>query len=283
MSKDFVTAISRLRGYRPRETTVQFINPKSVFARSLHDTMRKTGYGIQLVGEDESSSNLITYVSEKYETSLGTTVAYEITVGAVKLGREYEVRGDRIFPIAALSVRGATSDHNGTVDNGIFSDAQGQDDSEDWLPADTSDEALRRPRQGSRFSQRQKNVAEIGASNFSSLLSNYDPIRSETLVFPYDSLRLSKANRKVLSSVADQYDPQTDVISIIGCSHGSTKLENGNALLAVGRAGRVKEELMALNISPESLFDEGCWSAAPYKDMPSRGVVVTLQTRASAG
>ena len=130
VSRDFVSAMSKLRGFGPRDTTVQFHRPSTDFAKILHDTMREAGYGIQILPDDETGHNHVSYVSEQYGSPDGTTVAYEVTVGRVKLGREYEIRMGRVFPIAALSVNGAYSSDVETVDNSIFSD----NGSGKWMP-----------------------------------------------------------------------------------------------------------------------------------------------------
>lgn len=295
VSRDFVTAISKLRGFRPRETTVQFHSPSTDFAKKLHDTMRGAGYGLQVLPKDEFGPNHVSYVSEQFESPDGTTVAYEVTVGKVKLGREYEIRLGRVFPVAALSVKGANESGIGNVDNSIFKDT----DSGRWMPVPTYNEPVvivgdtRNPQSDiantnslgrlkseiAAPSKPKVNMAALGESNYSSLFKLYDPTRKEILVFPNDSLTMGRGNKKTLASIANQFDPNTDVISVIGCSHGKTNIDNGNALLANGRASRVKEELIMSNISPDSIYDEGCWAPNGLKDMPPRGVIVTLRTK----
>ena len=79
--------MSKLRGYGPRQTTVQFHNPSTEFAKKLHDAMRSAGYGTQILPKDEIGVNHVSYVSKQHETSDGLTVAYEVTMVRVKLDR----------------------------------------------------------------------------------------------------------------------------------------------------------------------------------------------------
>ena len=294
ISRDFVTAISKLRGFSPRETTVQFHNPTTDFATELHDAMRGAGYGMQILPKEELGKNHVSYVSEQFETEDGTTVAYEVTVGRVKLGREYEIRLGRVFPIAALSVNGAQPSKIKTVDNSIFRETN----NDGWAPVATTNpvviigdpESENREldpeanigslRSGLEAPIRQKkNMATIGESNYSSVFKLYQPTQKEILIFPNDSLRMGKENKLKIESVAKQFDPATDVISVIGCSHGKTAIDNGNALLANGLASRVKEELIMAQISPEYIYEEGCWASSGIPNMPDRWVVLTLRSK----
>lgn len=295
VSRDFVTALSKLRGFSPRETTVQLHNPTTLFSKKLHDTMRSAGYGMQIVSKDEKGANHVSYISDQYETVEGTTAAYEVRVGDVKLGREYEIRAGRVFPITALSVNGATSDGNTTVDNSIFGQPEndrrivvGPTSPIDGGSRNDTDKNAKSLLGNLAFNQNvpialKKNVAVIGQSNYSSLFKLYQPTRSETLVFPNDSLVLGAKNKSTIYSLAQQFDTNTQVISVVGCSIGKTKIDNGNALLANGRANRVKEELILAGVSPDSILDEGCWAGSRVDNIPGRGVILTLRTKISQG
>lgn len=295
VTRDFVSAISKLQGFSPRQTTVQFYKPSTVFLDNLHDKMRDAGYGIQIISKGENSAKRVSYFFEHFETSEGTTVAYDVRVGDVKLSREYEIRAGRIFPIAALSILGGVTDGNSTVDNSIFR----QSDTHGWtVVRPTTGAAIRGKNDTAKNSTNllgdfassqhtavptKRNIADIGQSNYSSLFKLYEPMRSETLVFPNDSLVLGAKNKSTIYSVAQQFDTTTQVISVVGCSTGKTKIDNGNALLANGRANRVKEELIIAGVSPDSILDEGCWAGSRVDDIPGRGVILTLRTKISQG
>ena len=296
VSRDFVTAISRLRGFSPRETTVQFHNPSTTFSSELHDAMRGAGYGLQILSSEEYGDKHVSYASEQFETSDGTTVAYEVTVGRVKLGREYEIRAGRVFPIAALSIKGATSKDAGTVDNSIF---RVGDSSDEWSEVGISSSPAEIENNNKSIlingdignlkpefeapTAPKRNLAELGRSNYSTLFGLYEQSRQEVLIFPNDSLVLGNSNKKVIASIASQFDPATDIISVIGCSHGSTNIDNGNSLLANGRASRVKEELIMSSIAAEKILDEGCWADRKHNGLPARGVVLTLRSNIKRG
>ena len=74
--------------------------------------------------------------------------------------------------------------------------------------------------------------------------------------------------------MAQNFNSETDVVSVIGCSHGKSKLKNGNAYLANNRAFRVKEEFVLAGLDPDKVLEEGCWAPVEFADLPARGVVV---------
>ena len=102
------------------------------------------------------------------------------------------------------------------------------------------------------------------------------------MVFPNDSLRMGAANKRRAAELAVAFDPERDVISVLGCSHGRTAIDNGNEVLANGRALRVKEELVLAGIAGERVLEEGCWAGSAHERLPGRGVVVTHK-RLAAG
>lgn len=122
-----------------------------------------------------------------------------------------------------------------------------------------------------------RNVKELGRSNFSTILDDYQLVRESVLVFGDDSLRLGKQNKWILQGLVEKFDPARDVFSVIGCSHGSTNYAGGNAGLAHERAARVVEELVYAGVPKSKVLDEGCWAGEHFTKMPSRGVVVALR------
>lgn len=314
IATDFVNAITNLRGYAPLSTTVQFRHPVSEFSTSLLNIMTERGYGVQLLPEGTPGKQLIVYTSQRFNSSERTSVAYEVTVGDIKLSREYEIRAGRPYPLTALSVLGSQSQPARTVDNTIFSDSQYSETSSATQPELAESEAIQNddalvitdlgsdhnfigvpsnhePNKrefeesndlspiGTRGNRARRNIAELGKSNYSELFDGYTTVRSDTLVFANDSLALGVKNKNIIKNIADSFTPETDVISVIGCSHGTTNIANGNAVLANGRANRVREEFIFASIDPSKVLDEGCWAVEKFNQMPARGVVVTLRTR----
>jgi len=131
---------------------------------------------------------------------------------------------------------------------------------------------------------RKANIAESGMSNYENLLSGKQDVAAEVLIFGDDSYVLGARNKQLLGDVMTDFNPDTDVVSIVGCSTGVTKIENGNAALAIGRANRVKEALLYSGIPHDKIYDEGCWSPTPNSTpFPNRGVVITVKRSIASG
>ena len=47
-------------------------------------------------------------------------------------------------------------------------------------------------------------------------------------------------------------------------SHGKSELKNGNSVLAVGRANRVKEAFVFAGVDNGKVLDQGCWAASIF-------------------
>jgi hypothetical protein len=114
-------------------------------------------------------------------------------------------------------------------------------------------------------------------SNFASILEDYEQVDRQIVVFGNDSMILGDTNKQLIEQFVDQKLRGTDVISLVGCSNGPTALDIGNEGLALGRAKRVTEALLARGVARERILDEGCWAPVRAGDrFPSRGVVLEL-------
>ena len=149
-------------------------------------------------------------------------------------------------------------------------------------PADapSTDAALVRAVPGPVGASTRRNLHDGRGSNYARRFEAYDDVATATLVFPDDSLRLGTEQKGTIADYAERFRPGTDVVSVIGCSHGDSDLPNGNALLANGRANRVREALVYAGVPAEQVLDEGCWADSYHDPFPRRGVVLTLKRRA---
>ena len=125
-----------------------------------------------------------------------------------------------------------------------------------------------------------RNIHDGLGSNYARWFETYEDVAMTSLVFPDDSLRLGTEQKRAIAEYAERFRSDTDVVSVIGCSHGDSDLPNGNALLATGRANRVREALVYAGVPAERVLDEGCWADSYHDPFPRRGVVLTLKRRA---
>ena len=117
----------------------------------------------------------------------------------------------------------------------------------------------------------------FGRSAFDALRADREPVARDVVLFGDDSLRLGPDGKRQIARFVEDYRPDTDLIGLVGCSNGPTKLAIGNEGLALGRSARVTDELVALGVERSRILDEGCWAGRSAKGrFPSRGVVIEL-------
>ncbi len=371
VAEDFVSALTQLRGFSPRNTTVQLRPVATDFGEQLASELRRAGFGMQTVPEDDTGPLLVTYDAQGYESDAGRSVGYRVRVGSVELGREYELKSGRVFPMTALSVRG-TRISESPLDDSIFDrnvaseDARRIEDAEigNALEADPSDPRGRTapatqgkpsillppldddllastardqdpqdpdPQEAAapgtpdgaaaggwsavptpsaeapssassiasfpvfaastastpgtasaaqRFRpQAPIDVLDVAGDTFAPLADGYAITDQVVLGFGDDSTRLRKTNRARLVAMAKGFDPERETISVLGCSHGPTGAPSRNKALAIGRADRVRVELIAQGVPADQVLDEGCWSAEPVEGMPGRAAIVSVHRR----
>jgi len=120
-----------------------------------------------------------------------------------------------------------------------------------------------------------RNMMDLGDSNFSDTFEAYVNVDEVVMIFPNDSLTMGAVNKALIHDTLQQFDPERDLFAIVGCSLGKTALKNGNEALALGRASRVREELLFSGVPSDRILDEGCWAGEATVKFPSRGVVLT--------
>ena len=123
-----------------------------------------------------------------------------------------------------------------------------------------------------------QNVMELQQSNFEDLFADMAFVNEKVLTFANDSTRMGEVNKVRLQELVDNFDAESDIFSLVGCSLGQTSYAGGQEALARGRAMRVREELLHAGIPQDSIVEEGCWAEEAFDlRMPRRGVVVTLK------
>ena len=121
-------------------------------------------------------------------------------------------------------------------------------------------------------------------SNFGAFTRDYAAVERQVLIFGNDSLAITPLVREQIAALVRLFEPDSDVVSVIGCSHGNTALANGNKLLAIGRARRIREALVDAGVPLLRIHDEGCWAGVHFDEMmPRRGVVMELKRRQPSG
>ena len=289
-------------------TTYQIVKPRTPIGQALFDKLSEKGYGVQLVSGDVGK-NFIRYRVGTLQTEQGIKEVYSLAVQNIRAEREYALIDGRTVPTSPVTLL-TDLPAEVEVDDSLFgvninsetsrvvvvdgrlpeaSRVSALEDVKIENPAEIAASANGAVR-GRDFANRPATVAisnvrnldaignvhDLGESNFSSVFKQYDDISNVTLIFPNDSLFLGDRNSEILKTLAQEINPSTDIISIIGCSHGRTALENGNQLLAEGRTERVAESLLFAGVQQDLILTEACWADEYWDEhAPRRGVMVT--------
>ncbi len=297
--QNLVFSIIQLESLHPFKTTLQMKAPRGELAKLVKTRFEDAGYGIQYV-ESDQGVNYVRHSAQSSVSEEADTTTYRITVGEISVERDYTLSGETTVPESELRVTGAY-EQDIHLNDDLFGEefAKTQytevlfDESDVPVVITVADRDISFEKQpvaaadgdaadatavetGSSFARAvMQNVRSIMGSNFSELFEGYEDVQTDVLIFPNDSLRLGGENKTLIQKYADGLNPETDVLSVIGCSHGRSKVKNGNQLLAIGRANRVKEALIFAGLDHKLIFEEGCWDKEYYEPMPARGVVLT--------
>ena len=295
---DLVNALVQIPILRPASTTLHTARPRSRFGELLFANLQDAGYDLRI--GDQASASWLNYSIEPVSVVAPAAPApgtadytFMVSVGSVKVKRTYRVDSLGVRPASSLFVHGGDGSgirlHDALFDRqstGIIS-AREQPFQVAGKRAVANQAAAHQALENQAAVKgvppvAKKNMYETRRSNFESVLQNYDSVRSDVLIFPNDSLVMGANNKRIAREIVASFDSGSDVISVIGCSHGKTSLVNGNQKLALGRSYRVKEELILAGIAADKILEEGCWANVHFdQKMPRRGVVVTHKRRSN--
>ncbi len=289
ISRSLLDAVSQYPELDSSVATVQVASPENDFERQILEQLEKRGYQSESASSNNNANRVKASVREIGDSVGQAYPLYTMSIGKVSVERQFKVVDGKPMPASELIVRGASSRDIALNDAELFG-----------LPPESALSAvafkqansfalhdLLNPEPPSALSGLwnrssptpvRANIYDSQESNYSSVFIEYEDVESEILVFPNDSLQLGEVNKVIIERFVDQMDAETDILSVIGCSHGQTNISNGNSVLALGRANRVKEALMFSGVAHDKVLEEGCWAPVEFDEvMPSRGVVLTLK------
>ena len=292
IAQNLVYTLAQLEGLNPLNTTVQLSAPESVYGRKVVARIREVGYGVQTVAGDRGG-NYLRYRIQRTTSELVQETRYAVSIGDVAVERAFDRIQGRLVPVSEQRVRGAAEAGAVELNDRLFeldddapiSTVAFDEDVEPMVVDVASGQAERRAPSGSApvaptfGEQVKKNLYGRIGSNYAEVFVDYEDVEQDQVVFGNDSMRLGDEQKALVKAYAARFRPDTDLISIVGCSHGRTGIDNGNSLLALGRANRVKEALVYAGLSSEAVLDEGCWADRYHSEFPKRGVVMTLKRR----
>jgi len=283
VASNLIYALAQLNEVRPSQTTIQINEPVTPLGKTIEARLRNAGYGIQKV-ESDLGRHYVRYKYEDSTTEKGAVSLYKLSVGPYSLERDFSRVGNDMLPDSALIITGAKETEIELNDD-IFPGQGSSYEEAVFFEASevpvltevaTNDKNTFNTVPGVKAIK--QNMYETMESNYKGLFAEYDDVDSQVLVFANDSMILGNKNKKIIQQYIQKMNPQTDLISVIGCSHGKSGIKNGNSVLALGRANRVKEAFVYAGVEYGKVLDEGCWANKHFDEMmPRRGVVLTLK------
>lgn len=302
IAQNLLFALVQVDGINPYETTVKVNGvAKDSFTEEVLNSVSRAGYAVRLSGGQSRDKLVSSSIRTHAPGPVGTSI-YSVAIGAVEASRAFYVNKGRIQAFGSIAITGSNSQPIVTNDGALGLGDEVpvkfhlRDDlkNEPLLIASgyqvvgkgtTTLNPVVNDKGGDAISHdigNTRNMYDSMTSNFDSVFRDYDIYEQTTIHFGNDSLRLGDRGKSQLETVARMIDPSRDIVSVIGCSLGPTGITNGNEVLAKGRAGRVKEELVFSGIDSKIIFDEGCWAPSRMDEvMPSRAVIVSIKRAVS--
>ena len=299
--EDLAGIVSQI--YDPLNTTLQVSAANSDPTLQYFMTLfGQEGFGIQRVSADQGA-NYVSYTREPLSAGNDNEISFSVSVGAVSVTRDYRLVSKKmVAPLSVYKLSGTRAPVTVTdiassrkqVSDPALAQAQyvaslGLDEQAPIISLITPElveqvaaKSIDGPSlQALNSSKIEVNNLFYGAeSTFASLLDDYEKVHKQVIIFGNDSMILGGNNKSLIDHFVENELQQGDVVSLIGCSNGPTALEIGNEGLALGRAQRVTEALMARGVARENVLDEGCWAPVNAEDrFPNRGVVLELWRR----
>lgn len=286
IAENLVNSLVQIPQLNPGVTAVQVPAATSKFDTELKAALISNGFEIKPASEDEAIL-MVSSEIKKTTTPAGRHRVFGVSIGEVSIARAYAVVKGATVPVTSQLITGTEAqavevndELFGTPDSALASvefQTPGSEENVRVMPV-TIKIAEPKLLAANDGDARRQNYFDIGESNYGTVFNDYEDVASTVLIFPNDSLRLGGSNKAIIEQYVSKMDPNTDVLSVIGCSLGPTEIKNGNSLLAIGRANRVKEAFLFSGLEHDQVLEEGCWAPEIAEiSLPTRGVVVTLK------
>jgi len=265
---NMVSVLQQIPELEPLTVTLQVARPKTPFGSTLVSAMQEAGFALQLVPEDQGS-HYVSYGRRVAETDTGTVTDFEVSIGDIRLTREFAQKATAIFPTSLMNIAGTRYAANIVVADDIFKEQGGARDSfvsgtrandsniaqirevrvneYDRVPLDkiTSHEAvLSSSRQHYLESETQRRTID---------LDEFTRYRRAVFIFDTsDSLFLGETNKRSISLLAREFGDE-DLLVVKACND-----VDGANDLAQQRALRVEEEFASYGLPVDSIYLAPC-------------------------
>jgi len=319
VAKDFSQILAQVPEYYPPSSTLRMVRPlgfNDTFDTALREGLAATGYTIEFLDFKLVSPHpILSHQVEKTQSLNGDVWVYTVTIDQVSFRRGYEFddRGN-IRPVTTMQAKGIELSRL-RQDDSIFDIPLEIANAERQPSVEFQASASATP--GLQVQQVTTNnniqAAELVIEEPDELR---DPIAEELIVIPpvvdasaeveqtaskdmtdlqivdeslltFDdsSLVLGDVNKRQVRQFIANFNPRSDVFSVFGCSSdlvGPDVVEP--RAIGLGRAERVRSELLYAGVPSNRIYTEGCGtedSTAEQPLVPPRAVLLTLKRRSS--
>jgi len=299
MLEDVLSVMPQL--LQPRTNSIQFGPDAGALDVIAARNLAEAGYGIQRVSADQGTNF---FTVEKNDNDNGVT-RLRVSIGELEVTRIYALEDGEILPAGPFELAGTRARIDPTkskLGSSVSTDAivssveytavapiNGGIPTISLLSADVISGVVNTATSGGP-GKTSVNSAKLEVKNrfydtegtFASLINNRTRVTREVIIFPNDSMRLGTEGKRRIQQLLAVFKESDDLINVIGCSNGTTKLAIGNEGLALGRANRITQELLTLGVPNRNILDDACWSEESAGErFPSRGVVIDLMRSTS--
>lgn len=300
---DLVSALMQLPDYAPFYTTVQFSPLKTPFGKAILKAMTRSGFGIQLVPEDQGV-NYVSYATREVTSEGGESMEFSLKIRDLEIQRRYKIDGTRVYPLSEIIITGVAPSRIIVNDEIYKLKAAGAEFPTGVTFRDSDGFVVQRKTSITRLSATAGELAGQSIANEQYLVlarasiftidrlqgkgstayrrEDFTARKQLTVRFRPNSLTLGKANKRGISKMLDSFEKDRDMYTITGCSHGRSLMFDGTEQMALSRSQRVKEELLSYGVKHDNLREEGCFQTEYGDTLPANGVIITHKRRVAA-
>lgn len=294
IATDLVSSLIQLSELSPFSTTVQVNRPVTDFGKELVTAIRYSGYGVQIVPEDQGL-HYLNYVTTRAVEEEETYYTFRIIVGDISVARTFIQRDGAYIPSSPIRIKGVGAQRivvnddiyrhtigNAQFPSGVtFIDRNGQLVYYDARLV-VSTNAMKRNNNDQIKTEMvlihaRANLFTKSRMTTKKKTQKYVPYKQVSLRFKPQSLDLGQKNKKAIQELLQSFNEDGDRFSITACSFGKSLIWDGTESVSLERGLRVRQELLASNISFENTRDESCFSTKYGDDLPRRTVLLTLE------
>jgi len=293
IATDLVSSLVQLSELSPFSTTIQVNRSVSDFGDELIRALRYSGYGVQIVPDDQGL-NYLDYITSFSEADDGNFYSFELVVRDISISRTFIESGNTFIPSSPVTIKGVAAQRI-VVNDDIYRQSIGNAEFPSGVSFvdRTGEQVYYDPRLVVSTNAMKRNANDqiktemvlihARANLFTksritaSEKRNFEPYKQVSLRFRPKSLDLGVKNKSAIGLLLESFDVSTDRLSITACNFGKSLMWDGTESVALERGLRVRQELLASNISIDHTRDESCFSTKYGDKLPRRTVLLTLE------